>query len=140
MKTTDAQAMVGQVKMFVQRLCSEEQYDEEEGRWTFRGGGDCLRCSDAASRIAKHFSGEVVGYWSKLNKHALIGPGHGDGHDFALISKRFIVDYWAYRVAHVVSTPLLDLQCTRDRALVEALYGDRASWNVVSTHGSKRKT
>lgn len=137
MKRTDKHPTTEQLNTFVQRLCSEEQYDEEEGRWTFRGGGDCLRCSDAASRIAKHFGGEVVGYWSKLNKRALIGTNHGDGHDFALISKRFIVDYWAYRVARLISAPVLDLQRPRHRQLADALYGDHEAWDVVSRHTSK---
>jgi hypothetical protein len=119
-----------QLRGFVGRLCDEEQYDDEEGRWTFQSGGDCFRCCDAAIKIARRFRGEVVGYWSATNPAASIGTRHGDGHDFALIENRYIVDYWAFRIGRLIDDPVLDLMRLRDRDRA-ALYGDARAWEVV---------
>jgi len=119
------------LRSFVRVLCREEQYDDVEGRWTFQSGGDCFRCCDAATKIATRFGGKVVGYWSSKNSEALIGADHGDGHDFALINDRYLVDYWAFRIARLIDNPVLDLGRSHDRHRAAILYGDARTWEVV---------
>lgn len=71
-----------------------------------------------------------MGYCSKANPSAAIGHELCEGHDFAFISKRWIVDYWAFRVASVLSKPVLDLNTAQDQLLAKSLFGDPNAWEV----------
>lgn len=133
--------MASELHDFVAKLCSEEEYEPVEGRWGFKSGGDCGRCTDAAMKVALAFGGRVVGYKSPANPSARIGYECGEGHDFAVVANRFVVDYWAFRVARLVATPVLDLSNPSDRELVRFLYGNEQSWEdvpVVSGDGLPR--
>ncbi len=117
---------------FVRALCAEEYYDPLEGKWGFGNGGDCCRCTDSARRIANRFGGKVVGYYCRQNPTAQIGMKLcGEGHDFASVADRYIVDYWAYRIACVTRSPVLDLSRRRDREIALKLYGDPSKWQEV---------
>ncbi len=72
-----------------------------------------------------------MGYWSKSNPSAIIGRELCEGHDFAFISKRWIVDYWAFRVACVLSKPVLDLQLAQDQFLAKRFFGDSKAWEAL---------
>jgi hypothetical protein len=122
---------VGQLQRFVAALRAEEQYDSDEGHWTFQSGGSCCCCTDAATKVAKVFGGRVVGYSAANNRSALVGTAHCGGHDFALVEDRFIVDYWAFRVAGLIPKPVLDLNRREDRELSRRHYGDPDSWEDV---------
>src|SRR5262245_43357678 len=98
--------MSKQIYSFVESLCGEEHYDENEGCWYFKSGGACLTCTDSAIKIAHKFSGIVCGYYSIHNVAAIIGHSICNGHDFALIQDRFLVDYWVYRIAGLLKFPV----------------------------------
>jgi hypothetical protein len=117
---------------FVKRLCAEEEYEPVEGQWIFRSGGCCCRCTDSATKVAVAFSGRVVGYYSSENRSAYIGNGCCEGHDFALIADRFIVDYWAYRVAGLIYRPVLDLREPKHMDSARFFYGNEGFWNNIS--------
>ncbi len=74
------------------------------------------------------FSGVVCGYWAKDNRVADIGAPLSEGHDFALIAARWLVDYWAFRVARVSPRAVLDLRLPHDKKLAQRLYGGQESW------------
>jgi len=120
-----------QLQRFVNVLCAEEQYDSDEGHWTFRSGGSCCRCTDAAMKVAKAFGGRVVGYSATRNYSALVGAAFCEGHDFALIENRFIVDYWAFRVARLTPRAVFDLNSRDDRQLSTRYYGSVEAWEDV---------
>jgi hypothetical protein len=120
-----------QLRDFVAKLCDEEEYEPVEGRWMFKSGGDCGRCTDAAMKVALAFGGRVVGYESSDNPSARIGFTCCEGHDFAIVANRFVVDYWAFRVARMVNTPVFDLRKHGDHELVRLLYGHEQSWKNV---------
>jgi hypothetical protein len=120
-----------EIRAFVYDLCEEEQYEPEEGRWIFRSGGDCFGCFDAAAKVARRFGGQVIGYWSRKNPAAAIGSNHAEGHDFALIGNRYIVDYWAFRIGRLIDDPVLDLIDRKDNQRATVLYGDRAAWEAA---------
>lgn len=123
---------VRQLQSFVDALRADEQYDSDVGHWTFRSGGSCCCCTDAAAKVAKAFGGRVVGYLAARNRSARIGAAHCEGHDFALVENRFIVDYWAFHVARLTTKPVLDLNSREDQALARCLYGDADSWEDVA--------
>jgi hypothetical protein len=124
-------ATLGNLTKFVTELCIEEEYDDCEGRWTFRSGGDCCRCTDSAFKIVKRFGGRVVGFCSSDNPSAQINDIIGEGHDFALIQDRFIIDYWLFRVHGALKSPVLDLRRRADAELAGRLFGNRDAWEEV---------
>ena len=117
---------------FVEELIEEETYDGEEGVWKFADGSHCSVCVNSALRIAREFDGSVMGYWSNSNPTARIGGSICEGHDFAFISGRWIVDFWSFRVARVLSSPVLDLDSESDSKLATRLFGERDAWEVLT--------
>lgn len=117
-----------QLRSFVTRLCKEEVYEPTEGLWMFRNGGTCGHCTDGARRVVQAFGGQVVGYFASDNPTALIGHAYCDGHDFALVNGRFVVDYWAFRVAMIIDRPVFDLKNQRDRLQIVQYYGCESNW------------
>lgn len=120
------------IERFVTALISEETFDDEEGVWLFADGSPCSVCVSGAKRIAREFEGGVFGYWSKANPCAAIGRPLCEGHDFAVIAERWIVDYWAFHVARVMQTPVLDLESPQERQLVSRLLGEREAWEALA--------
>lgn len=120
-----------QLQTFLDVLNADEQYDSDEGRWTFRSGGSCCCCTDAAIKVANAFGGRVVGYSASRNRSALVGGAYCEGHDFALVENRFIVDYWAFRVARLTTKPVFDLNSREDQGLAARFYGNADSWEDV---------
>lgn len=120
------------LRVFVSRLIREELYDDDEESWCFKSGGHCGDCTVSALKIARRFNGAVFGYDSGDNPTALIGKQTGwDGHDFALIAERYLVDYWAFRYAELSDHPVLDLCDPQDQLLVKKLYGPQDRWCAV---------
>jgi hypothetical protein len=117
---------------FIANLCNEEDYDPVEGRWTFKSGGDCGRCTDSAIKVASAFGGRVVGYKSSANPSAQIGCERCEGHDFAIVAERFIVDYWAFRVARLIPMPVMDRKNPSERELVRSFYGNEQTWEATT--------
>ena len=120
------------LREFVNKLCAEEEYEPVEGRWIFRSGGSCGTCVDGALKVVKVFGGRVVGYYSKDNASAFVGRACCEGHDFALIEERFIVDYWAYRVAKVIDRPVFDLLEGEELDLARFYFGNKELWQDLS--------
>jgi hypothetical protein len=126
---------IREVEDFVNALCAEEKFNSDEGHWTFQSGGSCGRCTDSAMKVAKEFRGRVVGYSAWRNRSALVGSGFCEGHDFALIEDRFIVDYWAFRVARLIPKAVFDLNRREDRHLATRFLGSEKCWEDVPITG-----
>jgi hypothetical protein len=131
-------ATAAQLSDFIAKLCNEEEYESVEGRWTFKSGGDCGCCTDGATKVAVAFEGRVVGYKSLPSTSAVIGYQQCGGHDFAIVANRFVVDYWAFRVARLITTPVFDIENPDERKIVESLYGNEQTWEDVSVAGEDR--
>lgn len=120
-----------ELERFINDLNEEEYYDEKEGVWLFRNGGQCSICTDSAIRIARRFDGIVLGYYSINNPDAKIGLPMIEGHDFTLISSRWLVDYWAWNIALLVPKPIFDLLDPEDEGLVVRYYSSSICWQTV---------
>jgi hypothetical protein len=120
------------IEHFVDKLIAEEFYDEEEGVWKFADGSHCSVCFSSAARIAREFDGKIIGYWSKRNPAAMIGGTLCEGHDFTFVANRWVVDYWAFRIARVIPKLVLDLGGEDDRELAKTLFGDPAAWETLA--------
>jgi hypothetical protein len=116
---------------YVNQLCREEVYDPEEGVWSFRSGGSCCRCADSAIKVIERYGGRIIGFNCSQNPSARIGKSLCEGHDFAYVAERFIVDYWAFQVARVINRPVLDMRQTKNRKVARQIYGDKKTWEDV---------
>lgn len=124
--------MEARLQRFVDELIESESYDESEGVWRFPDGSVCSICISAAMLVAHEFRGAVFGYWGNENPTARIGPPLSEGHDFALVGARWIVDYWAFRVSQASPRCVLDLRSRCDRTLAQELYGRQDLWVRVA--------
>ena len=123
--------MRAKIMEFLEALEEEAFYNEEAEEWQFRDGAACFLCSSSAIQVARQFGGLVFGYYSSDNPTAHIGSHSHDGHDFALIDDRWLVDYWAWRVERLITTPIFDLREQSDRTDIHRLYGDAERWSLV---------
>lgn len=119
------------IARFLEALREEEFFNEQAEEWQFRDGSACAICTASANRIAQRFGGVVLGYQSASNPAASIGLPAIDGHDFALIDDRWLVDYWAWHVAGIAAQPILNLSNAADRTAACVHYGPANVWELV---------
>jgi len=124
-------------EQFLEALREEEFFCEEEQEWQFRDGSACGICTSSAMVVARHFGGVVFGYHSIDNPTAFIGEPDYNGHDFALVNSLWLVDYWAWHVAGLVTTPIFDLTNGNDRSIVGRLFGPRSNWSEVEINSTE---
>ena len=119
------------IEDFCKALLDEEFFSEEAEEWQFRDGTACALCTSSASQVARQFDGLVFGYYSSDNPTAQIGLPNHEGHDFALIAGRWLVDYWAWHVEGLGVTPIFNLSIDADRATATHLYGPTTKWSAL---------
>lgn len=86
-------------------------------------------CTECARTVAIAFDGQLLGFWNADNPTATIAANDYDGHDFAIIATRFLVDAWATCVESIPDAKTVyDLHDTDDATLVTRLYGPRNRW------------
>lgn len=123
--------MRDELTRFLETLREEEFYCPEDEEWQFRDGSACAICTSSARQVAERFGGLVPGYQSIDNPTARIGLPAFDGHDFALIDDRWLVDYWAWHAAGIAAQPVLDMSSVADRNSTSVLYGPADLWAIV---------
>jgi len=121
----------GATLLFLENLRLQECFNEQAEEWQFANGGACGICTHSAMLVATRFNGVVLGYYAEDNPTAHIGMDYGDGHDFAIIAQRWLVDYWVWRTTVLIPVPILDLEEAKDAATASWLYGPRILWSVV---------
>lgn len=70
---------------------------------------------------------EIYGFFGEDNPTAGVNDT-ADGHDFALVDGRYLVDGWVRHVECLADRTVFDLEDETDRAFVEKFYGDRSKW------------
>lgn len=114
----------------LERLSTDEamgvRFEDEEPS-TFPDGSLAVVCTNCAERIISMVGrGEVYGWEEGTNDSAPVAPNQG--HDFAVIDDRWLVDPWAKNVEGTSSRAAFDLRDQGDVAEVRKLYGDPSSW------------
>lgn len=117
----------------------------EDGESTFPDGSAAVVCTNCAERMIELAgNGEVWGWEEGTNPTSVVaGPTHGamldtgQGHDFAIIDDRFLVDAWAKNVEGSAPRAVFDLLDAGDRAEVARLYGDPLTWLKRDEQGFK---
>lgn len=120
---------------------------DEDGVSRLPNGDYAVCCTSCAERIielaeaAFGVRGEVFGWEAGANPTSVVaGPTHGahldkgQGHDFAIIDGRYLVDPWAAHVQGSAERAAFDLNDPLDRARVGELFGDPRRWTRRITH------
>lgn len=116
---------------FLQDLMAQEIYNEAEQQWQFADGSPCVECTRSAEQVARCFHGKVIGYWAAHNPTVMIGSKFGEGHDFAIVEDRWLVDYWAWQVTGLLDDPILGLEDPNAQVLTSRLYGHDSRWTSI---------
>jgi len=103
-------------------------YDEVEGVNQFPDGTHAFFCTNWADLAVKKFGGQRAGFMHEDNPTATVAED-SDGHDFALIGD-YLVDYWIKFFEGTSEQCVFDLTDPTDKVKVDALYGDRAKWEL----------
>ena len=109
----------------------------EEGNYLalasyLKNGEDAVLCTSHARLVLATLVMHNVQIWGFENKHNpeskfALDQLHPGGHDFAMVSGRFIVDPW---LLHIANHPqwIFDLNDRDDRDKAFALYGNSSNW------------
>ena len=128
------------------RFGNEDQYeiieydeDDEESEFdctVFSDGWATAICTNWALQVKKALPGRVkiMGFTYRNNPVKGV-PHFSDGHDFALVDNRYIVDGWLKNVAQASSRAVFDLENPADADDIEHFYGDRSTWTEIDWNG-----
>lgn len=107
--------------------------DSTEEASKFRKSGHSgVQCTGFACEIEDRLGKDrvqVVGYDAGDNPSSAIGQV-ADGHDFAIVDNRYIVDPWV-RDVESMGDGVYDLFDPEDAAEAARLYGDRSQWRSL---------
>lgn len=98
----------------------------------FPNGDSAVNCTACAERMIELAgNGEIFGWSEDSNVTSIVAP-NGEGHDFAFIDGRYLVDAWIKNVdgppGYINERAVFDLENPDDVALVLRLYGDPGTW------------
>lgn len=92
-------------------------------------GYDAYVCTSCAKYVRSLYpqNTKIIGFASWDNPEALLSRAQ-DGHDFAIIEDRYIVDIWAVDIESASLHKVLDLRNPTHQEIILSLYGDKAAW------------
>lgn len=95
-------------------------------------GGSAVCCTDYAIHVYLRFPErtKIVGFANVDNPESRVAKEeiHPEGHDFAIVDDRFLVDPWIKLVACETQQVVFDLANPMDQAVVLDFYGPRDLW------------
>lgn len=106
--------------------------DEGSGSYFLTDGSSGVACTGYANVIRELFGPEraiVYGFMTWDNPTSKIGRDC-EGHDFAVVDGRYIVDPWAAEVETYDRVGVFDMKNKQMMRRVRILYGDSSSWKV----------
>jgi hypothetical protein len=102
----------------------------------FPGGGSAVCCTDYAVQVCAAYKGRAQswGFANIDNPSSRVAREqiHAEGHDFAVVDGRFVVDAWLRLVASVSEQIVFDMKDKGDAALIADIYGDPAKWGRLA--------
>lgn len=108
-------------------------YNEDVGASLLPDGGRASSCADCAYYIRSlEPTTAIYGFWSSENTR-WAGVMLVDGHDFAVVENRYIVDPWIVDTECLSDRAVFDLESPLDQTEVRRLYGDPKSWHLVES-------
>ena len=124
-----------QMKAWLEQTFGDEaNYGGEPGDGnyasTLGGGGDWAICTTWAYMVRDALPDrtKLYGFYIGDNPSAHHIADICDGHDFAVVDDRFIVDGWAKNVEGIANQSVFDLKDPADAKIILGLYGNPKSW------------
>lgn len=110
------------------------EVDSEGDGSVFPDGTRATQCTNWAryARRAHGTRAQIFGFFCADNPTAVAMARLADGHDFALLDDRFILDGWLCNVEGEISEPILDLEDPDHASLIIDYYGNRRNWSRMS--------
>lgn len=88
-------------------------------------------CTYGAQYVIKDLGeGDLYGFFVKDNPVEDSEITGSEGHDFAVIRGRYIVDLWIKHFVQTEDKAIFDLQDPEDAAKITELYGDPRKWTL----------
>ena len=111
---------------------------DADGQSVFPDGTSAITCTNYAEQVKKALPGydvQIVGFENEKNPDCAVvrEEWHADGHDFAIVDHRWLVDPWARLVASVRDQIVYDLRDADDAQKVADTYGDPLKWALSGT-------
>ncbi|MBU2741478.1 hypothetical protein HAP67_07310, partial [Acidithiobacillus albertensis] len=106
------------------------------GQSLFPDGTSAVICSNYAfqvKRLMPNHDVQVVGFETSDNPDCAVSRENwGDGHDFAIVDHRYLVDAWAKLVEGLRQRIVYDMLDDQDARIVAETYGDPLKWVSVT--------
>lgn len=125
-----------------ERIPPNEVDAGKEAVSVFPDGSSAVVCTNYAVQVKNILADQevkVMGFWTKDNPDCDIARENKvDGHDFALVNNRFLVDPWFSLVESDSKKPIVyDLKNPSDRSLAEQVYGKSDHWEESARNNLK---
>lgn len=109
----------------------------ESGHYTMAmpDGSSTVVCTNYAKHIERTLPGRVqlAGFFCDENPDCEFSRrDYAEGHDFAIVDGRYLVDPWMKLVYLDKGPVVYDLQDPAQAAQAAAMYGDRSLWETVA--------
>ncbi|TLX15990.1 hypothetical protein [Rhizobium sp. MHM7A] len=104
--------------------------DDGETISVFPNGDHAAFCTSWADDLRERLGSEAValfGFSADENPDSHVSK-IADGHDFAILHKRYIVDGWTTNVESIHPTGVMDIEDDDDLEEIIRLYGDPRLW------------
>lgn len=95
-------------------------------------------CTNSAKLVADRCNGIVCGFFAEDNPVDSPEITDTGGHDFAVVSNRFIVDPWIVFFVGEDHRIVLDVEDQADHDEIVRRYGDPFKWKIVYQSGQEK--
>ncbi len=109
--------------------------ERPDGMSLLPSGGSAVCCTEYAHHIKSTLEPlghqvDVVGFANETNptSRCVIEEFHPEGHDFAIVNGRYLIDPWVRLVAAVEEQIFYDLEVPEDLVKALEIYGPRELW------------
>lgn len=102
-----------------------DRHNRTEGCYTFPDGWASAICTNWQRYVRRIVGPQRVAFMSTVTGKT---SQWTDGHDFAVVDNRYIVDGWVMHVPGLHKSAVLDLRDPTEQPLIKELYGDPSTW------------
>jgi N12 class adenine-specific DNA methylase len=106
------------------------------GQSLFPDGTSAVICTNYALQVQQAMPNhdvQIVGFENRDNPDCAVSRENwGDGHDFAIVDHRYLVDAWAKLVEGLRQRVVYDMLDDQDARIVAETYGDPLKWDSVT--------
>lgn len=102
--------------------------DHDDGPALFPSGGQWFICTDWADYVRRAYGKRAKLYGFHTENNPAPGMENFDGHDFAVVDGRYIVDGWLPNIEGLHHSAVIDMQDPAEKETVAKFYGNPKRW------------